>query len=176
MTEDNSYPTAGGNIEDGLISTTITGGTGFALDTRAFWLDLADRAVKTFVQNIALFLVAGTSDVSVASVAWGDALLGAAFATLVTVIFAFALSNEMTSGHWLIDALDRAGRTFAATVAGAIPAVMPAGGFVAIDWADVLGLGASAAVLSLITSVLTTRIGAVKSLPTTAPVGYALAA
>lgn len=168
-------PADDGTVDPNFVSTTTRT---YGVDTKAFWLDLLDRAVKTFLQNIALFLAAGTSAVSIASVAWGDAVLGAAFATLITVILAFAFSNELTSGNWVIDTLDRAGRTFAATVAGAIPAVMPAGGFAAIDWADVLGLAASAAVLSLITSVLTTRLGDVKTLPTTAPVQrqFALAA
>ncbi|MGN7134552.1 holin [Rhodococcoides corynebacterioides] len=136
---------------------------GPALGTKAFFLDLTDRAVKTFVQNVTLFLLAGT----VLSVSWTQVLGSAGLATLVTVLVAVSTAAALTSGNPLVDILDRAARTFAGTLVGAIPV---AGGWADIDWKNALALAGTTALVSVLTSLGTLNLGATKGLPSTAPV------
>ncbi|QDF17117.1 holin [Gordonia phage William] len=124
----------------------------------AFVQDVAERAVKTFAQNLALFLVAG---VSVVSIAWPTALQSAALATLATVLLAL-VDARLVSANPYVEALIRAGRTFIATVVGAIPAVIDAEHavtFASIDWSAVAGFAGTAALISLVTSVASLPIG-----------------
>ncbi|OZE98070.1 holin [Rhodococcoides fascians] len=135
-----------------------------SIDTRAFWLDLLDRGVKTFLQNVLVFLGAGATLVSVA---WPAALSAAGLATLVSVLLAFVASTQLTSGNFLIDLGDRVARTFAGSLVAAIPAT---GGFADVAWKDALTIAATAAVISALTSLASFNIGATKGLPSTAPV------
>lgn len=135
-----------------------------ALGSKAFFLDLADRVVKTFAQNLLLFFVGSAT---LLSVSWPQVLGSAALAALVTVLIAVTTASAITSGNPLVDILDRAGRTFAGTLVGAIPAV---GGLLDVDWNSALILAATAALVSVLTSVGTLNLGATKGLPTTAPV------
>ena len=146
------------------MTETTTVELDLSVDTRAFWLDLADRASKTFLQNVLLFLGAGAT---IVSVSWPTALSSAALATLVTVLLAFVGSTSITSGNLLIDLADRAARTFAGSLVAAIPAT---GGFADVNWTDAATIAATAALFSVLTSLATTNLGAAKGLPSTAPV------
>lgn len=124
----------------------------------AFIEDVTERAVKTFVQNLALFLVAG---VSVLSVAWGTALQSAALATLATVLLAL-VDARLVAANPYVEALIRAGRTFIATVVGSIPVVVSADQavtFADVNWTQVAGLAGTAALISLATSIASLPIG-----------------
>lgn len=124
----------------------------------AFIEDVAERAAKTFVQNLALFLVAG---VSVLSVAWGTALQSAALATLSTVLLAL-VDDRLVAANPYVEALIRAGRTFIATVVGSIPVVVSADQavtFADVNWPQVAGLAGTAALISLATSIASLPIG-----------------
>ncbi|QOC56044.1 holin [Gordonia phage Clown] len=124
----------------------------------AFVADVAERAIKTFAQNLTLFLVAG---VSVVSVAWSTALQSAALATLATVLIAL-VDSRLSSPNPYVEALIRAGRTFVATVVGAIPAVIDAEHavtFASINWTAVAGFAGTAALLSLLTSLASLPVG-----------------
>ena len=135
-----------------------------SLASKAFLLDVLDRTLKTFLQNVVLFLGAG---VVVTSVAWGDVLSSAGLAALVSFLLALASAAAITSGNPLIDILDRAARTFAGSLVGAIPVT---GGLTDIDWGAALAIAASAVVLSVLTSLASLNLGATKHLPTLAPV------
>ncbi|ANA86889.1 hypothetical protein PBI_UTZ_22 [Gordonia phage Utz] len=124
----------------------------------AFIEDVAERAVKTFVQNLALFLVAG---VSVLSVAWGTALQSAALATLATVLLAL-VDERIVAANPYVEALIRAGRTFIATVVGSIPVVVSADQavtFADVNWTQAGGLAGTAALISLATSITSLPVG-----------------
>lgn len=135
-----------------------------SVDSRAFWLDLADRTVKTFIQNVLLFLGAG---VALTSVSWTTVLSSAGLAALVSFLIALANTSSITSGNFLIDTADRAARTFAGTLVAAIPAT---GGFADVNWWDATAIAGTAVVISVLTSLASTNLGASKGLPSTAPV------
>lgn len=140
---------------------------------QAFVADVAERAVKTFAQTLLLFLVAG---VSVVSVAWGTALQAAALATLSTVLLAL-VDARLVADNPYVEALIRAGRTFVATVVGAIPVVISAdqaATFADVNWTQVAGLAGTAAVISLLTSLVSLPIGP-KGTPSVVVPGQVLA-
>lgn len=56
--------------------------------TRQFWIDTAERAVRTFAQALVAAITAGF--VFTDSAAWGQALLVAAVAALVSVLTSVA--------------------------------------------------------------------------------------
>ncbi|OZE92126.1 hypothetical protein CH302_23730 [Rhodococcus sp. 15-2388-1-1a] len=151
--------------ESNTVHVTATVETAYlSVDTRAFWIDLADRASKTFLQNVLLFLGAGATLVSVS---WPVALSSAGLATVVTVLLAFVGSTALTSGNFLIDLGDRAARTFAGSLVAAIPAT---GGFADVNWRDAVTIAGTAVLFSILTSLATVNLGASKGLPSTAPV------
>lgn len=135
-----------------------------SIDSKAFWLDLLDRTVKTFIQTLLVFLGAGATLVSVS---WTTALSSAALAALVSFLIALSTSTALTSGNFLIDLADRVGRTFVSAFVGAIPAT---GTLSDINWHDALTLAATAAVISVLTSLATSNFGPTKGLPSLAPV------
>ena len=59
--------------------------------TRRFWIDAAERAVRTFAQALVAVLVAGF--VVTDAAAWGEALLSAAVAALVSLLTSVAASG-----------------------------------------------------------------------------------
>lgn len=135
-----------------------------SIDSKAFWLDLLDRTVKTFIQTLLVFLGAGATLVSVS---WTTALSSAALAALVSFLIALSTSTAITSGNFLIDLADRVGRTFVSALVGAIPAT---GTLSDINWHDALTLAATAAVISVLTSLATSNFGSTKGLSSLAPV------
>lgn len=135
-----------------------------SIDTKAFWLDLLDRTSKTFIQTVLIFLAGGAT---IASVSWTSALSSAALAALVSFLLALSTSTAMTSGNFLIDMADRAGRTFISALVGAIPAT---GTLSDINWRDALTLAATAALISVLTSLSARNFGSSKGLPSLAPV------
>lgn len=147
---------------------TITAGVElngtYTVDTKSFWLDLLDRTIKTFVQTLLIFLGAGAT---VASVSWTTALSSAALAALVSFLIALSTSTALTSGNFLIDTADRVGRTFVSALVGAIPAT---GTLSDINWRDALTLAATAALISVLTSLASSNFGPTKGLPSLAPV------
>jgi hypothetical protein len=135
-----------------------------SIDTKAFWLDLLDRTGKTFIQTLLIFLAGGATLVSLS---WTTALSSAALAALVSFLIALSTSTAITSGNFLIDLADRVGRTFISALVGAIPAT---GTLSDIDWHAALALAATAAVISVLTSLASSNFGATKGLPSLAPV------
>ena len=134
-----------------------------SIDTKAFWLDLLDRTGKTFVQTVLVFLAGGAT---IASVSWTTAMSSAALAALVSFLLALSTSTALTSGNFLIDLLDRVGRTFVSALVGAIPAT---GTLSDINWRDALTLAATAALISVLTSLASSNFGPTKGLPSLAP-------
>ena len=59
--------------------------------SKAFWIDAAERAVRTFAQALVAVLVAGF--VFTDAAAWGEALLSAAIAALVSLLTSVAASG-----------------------------------------------------------------------------------
>ncbi|NKS97506.1 hypothetical protein GS498_09845 [Rhodococcus hoagii] len=135
-----------------------------SIDSRAFWLDLTDRTVRTFLQNVLVFLSVGTT---ILEVSWTTALSSAALAALVSFLLALSTATAISSGNFLIDLADRVGRTFVGALVGAIPAT---GTLADIDWQAALSIAATTAVVSAITSVLSMNLGTAKGLPSLAPV------
>lgn len=136
----------------------------YTVDTKSFWLDLLDRTIKTFIQTLLIFLGAGAT---IASVSWTTALSSAALAALVSFLIALSTSTALTSGNFLIDTADRVGRTFVSVLVGAIPAT---GTLSDINWRDALTLAATAALISVLTSLASSNFGPTKGLPSLAPV------
>lgn len=134
-----------------------------SIDTKAFWLDVLDRTGKTFVQTVLVFLAGGAT---IASVSWTTAMSSAALAALVSFLIALSTSTALTSGNFLIDLLDRVGRTFVSALVGAIPAT---GTLSDINWRDALTLAATAALVSVLTSLASSNFGSTKGLPSLAP-------
>ncbi|MBW0294066.1 hypothetical protein ATN37_25735 [Rhodococcus sp. MH15] len=134
-----------------------------SIDTKAFWLDVLDRTGKTFVQTVLVFLAGGAT---IASVSWTTAMSSAALAALVSFLFALSTSTALTSGNFLIDLLDRVGRTFVSALVGAIPAT---GTLSDINWRYALTLAATAALVSVLTSLASSNFGSTKGLPSLAP-------
>ncbi|UCZ88686.1 holin [Gordonia sp. WA4-43] len=131
--------------------------------------DLIERATKTFAQLLLLFLVGG---VTVMSVPWSTALQAAAIGTAATVLLAL-LDRSITSTNPTIEALIRAGRTFIAAFAGALPVVQDAANaptFSSVHWGEIAAYATTAAVLSLLTSFASLPVGPAKGSPTLAPV------
>lgn len=153
MAESNSNITVG--VE---LNGTIT------VDTKAYWLDLLDRTGKTFVQTLLIFLGAGAT---IASVSWATALSSAALAAFVSFLIALSTSTALTSGNFAIDLADRVGRTFVSALVGAIPAT---GTLADVNWNDALTLAATAALVSVLTSLASSNFGPTKGLPSLAPV------
>lgn len=141
-----------------------------SIDMKAFWLDLLDRTGKTFLQTVLVFLGAGAT---IASVAWTTALSSAALAAFVSFLIALSTSTAITSGNFAIDLADRVGRTFVSALVGAIPAT---GTLSDINWHDALTLAATAALISVLTSLASSNFGSTKGLPSLAPVQPALIA
>lgn len=136
----------------------------YSIDTKAFWLDLLDRTGKTFVQTLLIFLAGGAT---ITSVSWATALSSAALAAVVSFLIALSTSTALTSGNFLIDLADRVGRTFVSALVGAIPAT---GTLSDINWRDALTLAATAALVSVLTSLVSSNFGSAKGLPSLAPV------
>ena len=59
--------------------------------TKTFWANAAERAVRTFAQALVAVLVAGF--VFTDAAAWGEALLSAAVAALVSLLTSVAASG-----------------------------------------------------------------------------------
>lgn len=59
--------------------------------SKAFWVDAGERAVRTFAQALVAVLVAGFAFTDAA--AWGEALLSAAIAALVSLLTSVAASG-----------------------------------------------------------------------------------
>ena len=134
-----------------------------SIDTKAFWLDLLDRTGKTFVQTLLIFLAGGAT---IASVSWTTAMSSAALAALVSFLIALSTSTALTSGNFVIDLADRVGRTFVSALVGAVPAT---GTLSDINWRDALTLAATAALVSVLTSLASSNFGSTKGLPSLAP-------
>ncbi|CAM3811139.1 holin [Tsukamurella ocularis] len=144
------------------MSNTYTDGT-TATSLRDVVTDVAEKAVKTFAQTLLLFLVAGTS---VLNVPWSTAVQGAAIATIGTVVLALA-QTAWASANPYVETLARAARTFLVTLGGAIPVVDGSHAFVFTDvnWAQAAGIAGTAALISLLTSVVSLPIGPNRASP-----------
>ncbi|GGG03844.1 hypothetical protein GCM10007304_17470 [Rhodococcoides trifolii] len=139
-----------------------------SLGSRVFLLDVLDRTIKTFIQNVLLFLGAGAV---VTTVSWQAAFGSAGLAALVSFLIALASATAITSGNPLVDILDRAARTFFGSLVGAIPVT---GGLLDVHWGDALTIAGTAVLVSVLTSLLSLNLGATKGIPTLAPVAPAV--
>ena len=135
-----------------------------SLDAKAFWFDALDRAARSFLQNVLVFFGAG---VTIVSVSWTSLLGAAALAALVSLVLAVSTATAVSSGNFLVDLADRALRTGAGSLAAAIPVT---GSITDIDWPTSLTIAGTAALLSVVTSLLTRNRGSAKGLPSLAPV------
>lgn len=135
-----------------------------SIDSKAFWLDLLDRTGKTFIQTLLIFLAGGAT---ITSVSWTTALSSAVLAALVSFLIALSTSTAITSGNFAIDLADRVARTFVSALVGAIPVT---GTLADINWRDALTLAATAALVSVLTSLASSNFGPSKGLPSLAPV------
>ncbi|WJJ10369.1 holin [Prescottella equi] len=155
---------------DPTIKTGVHPSATLAVDARAFWLDVLDRASRTFLQTVLLFLTAGAT---VVDISWFSALSSAALAAFVSVLMAVSTAAAISSGNFLIDLADRAGRTFAATLVGAITATgtdIYHFSIAAVAWREVLLLAFTASLVSVVTSLSTANLGISKGVPSLAPV------
>ena len=59
--------------------------------TKAFWVDAAERAVRTFAQALVAMLVVGF--VFTDAAAWGEALVASAVAALISLLTSVAASG-----------------------------------------------------------------------------------
>ena len=59
--------------------------------TKAFWIDAAERAVRTFAQALVAMLVVGF--VFTDAAAWGEALVASAVAALISLLTSVAASG-----------------------------------------------------------------------------------
>ena len=64
--------------------------------TRDFWLDAAERAIKTFVQGLLAYFAAGAVDVLSAD--WGEALTVAGTAAFISVLTSLGSLKLGSSG------------------------------------------------------------------------------
>ena len=121
--------------------------------------------MKTFAQTLLVFLGAGAT-VSVLDVPWLAALQGAAIATLSTVLLGL-VQTAWTSTNPYVEALARAARTFLASLAGALPVVdaSHAWTFADVPWGQAAGIAGTLALVSLLTSLASLRIGPDKASP-----------
>ncbi|QDH93529.1 holin [Gordonia phage Verity] len=127
--------------------------------------DLLERAIKTFMQTVLIYLGAGAT-VSVLDVPWLTAVQGALIATLGTVVLGLVQSAWQSSNPY-IEALSRAARTFLASFAGAIPVVdgTTAVTFSSIPWGQAAGIAGTLAAVSLLTSLGSMNLGIAKGTP-----------
>ena len=132
-------------------------------DFRLVLADVAEKAAKTAAQTLLLFLAAG---VSVTQVPWSAALQGTAIAVIGTVVLALA-QTAWSSGNPYVETLARAARTFLASLAGALPVVdaSHAWTFADVAWGQAAGIAGTAALVSLLTSLASLRIGPDKASP-----------
>ena len=154
------------NADQGEVLTgeVITAG-GTPATLQGVLADVSEKAVKTFAQTLLIYLGAGAT-VSVLSVPWTAALQGAGIATLATVLIAF-VQTAWTSGNPYVEALARAARTFLASLAGALPVVdaSHAWTFADVNWGQAAGIAGTLALVSLLTSAASLRIGPDKASP-----------
>lgn len=148
-------------------STEIVGNVaaGTPVTVAGVFADLADKGLKTFTQTLLVFLGAGAT-VSVLDVPWTAALQGAGIATIATLLIAL-VQTSWQSGNPYVEMLARAARTFAASLVGAIPVVdgTHAITFADVPWGQAAGIAATLAVVSLLTSLASLNLGAVKGTP-----------
>ena len=165
MTEEN-YGTHAAPEPTAPAATVSMAVAGVAAPTLATVVaDLAERAAKTFAQTLLVFLGAGAT-VSVLDVPWLAALQGAAIATLSTVLLGL-VQTAWTSTNPYVEALARAARTFLASLAGALPVVdaSHAWTFADVPWGQAAGIAGTLALVSLLTSLASLRIGPDKASP-----------
>lgn len=157
-------------MAEGTGSITLDVQLQAGLDSRVFWYDVLDRTGRSFLQNVLVFFGAG---VTITAVSWSSVLGSAALAALVSFVLAVSTATAVTSGNFLIDLVDRAVRTGAGSLAGAIPLT---GSITDINWSDSLTIAGTAVLLSVLTSLASLNLGATKGLPTWAPVSQSIAA
>lgn len=150
------------NDNEVLTGEVISAG-GSPITVQGVIADVAEKAVKTFAQTLLLFLAVG---VSVTQVPWSAALQGAGIAVVGTVVLALA-QTAWSSGNPYVEALARAARTFLVTLGGAIPVVDASHtyAFTDVNWAQAAGIAGTAALVSLLTSAASLRIGPDKASP-----------
>lgn len=121
--------------------------------SKAFWLQALDRAVKTALQALVVFLGVG---VPIQEIDIQKALMGVAAMVAVSLAMSLSSSQLYVTENFSVDLVQRAIRTFIATAVGVIVGVEELS---SIDWANVWGLAATATVLSLVTNFLTKNVG-----------------
>ena len=119
---------------------------------RAFFEQAADRALKTAVQNAAVFF----TGVSITDVNWKQALAASAVAAFLSFLMSILSSRAAHFESFTVDLVQRAGRTFLATFLASIATVdyMDLG-----NWKQSVLFALSATLLSLITSGFSKNVG-----------------
>lgn len=111
-----------------------------------------DRALRTALQTLAAYL---TLAHSLAEVAWIPALSASVFAAVVSLLTSWVGAPSFGES-WPFQLLERATKTFAQNLLVGIGAAVA---FADVDWGMALNAAGLAAVYSIVTSVLTTRLG-----------------
>ena len=121
--------------------------------SKAFWLQALDRAVKTALQAVVVFLGVG---VPIQDLEVQKALMGVGAMVVVSLVMSLSSSQLYVTENFSVDLVQRAVRTFIATAVGVVVGVEE---LASIDWGNVWGLAATATVLSLVTNYLTKNVG-----------------
>lgn len=113
-----------------------------------------DRALRTALQTLAAYLSAAKL---INEVAWVPALLAVAFAVILSALT--SLVGAPSFGHrWEFQVAERAVKTFAQSLLAFVGAATL---FAQVDWKTAFSTALLAAVYSVVTSVMTTRMGPV---------------
>lgn len=73
-----------------------------ALNNKLFWIDTAERAIKTFAQTLVALLGAGAVDIL--NVNWGDMTAVSLGAAVVSVLTSIASAGSGNSASLVVDA------------------------------------------------------------------------
>lgn len=113
---------------------------------------VVDRAIRTALQTLAAYLSAAQL---INQVAWVPALLAVVFAVILSLLT--SLTGLPSFGEaWGFQLLERAVKTFAQSL---LAFIGTAAMFDQVDWKTGLSAAALAALYSVVTSVMTTRMG-----------------
>ena len=121
--------------------------------SKAFWEQVLDRSIKTALQSLAVFFGGGTG---ILGIDWTQALTATGVTVLITVVMSLSSAKLYEVESFYVDVVQRGARTFIATAVGVVVGLESLDG---IDWANVMNLAAGATVLSLISSLLSRRVG-----------------
>lgn len=130
-----------------------------AVNQRQFWLSVCEKTVKTAAQSLLTFMAGG---VGLLGISWTDALLTAGLITLGTFALQVSTARVVETGNFWLDTIQRAGKTFLASIAGLW---LASSTLLEVDWVQTVSLAGGTALMSLLTSIVSRDIGEVKDSP-----------